>query len=270
VLKDTVAHLAKSLGYVLLPRWALSHPQGAELFDSLGYYVVPKSRAWAHWGTLHLRKLFELLRIDCVLDVGANAGQYRDFLRDHVGFTGLVISFEPIPEHVRVLQERAKSDANWVIQGCALGRASGESELNVMARSEFSSFLAPRHADGEFLAENRLDHRVTVPMEALDEVLPSIERQRHCERLYLKLDTQGFDLEVAKGGTRTLARTVALQTEASVIPLYEGMPDYVTTIRTFECLGFDLSGIFPNHDGNFPRLIEFDAVMIRRTPRRAA
>jgi hypothetical protein len=36
------------------------------------------------WG-LHLKKLFEMRRVDLVLDVGANEGQYRNLLREVVG-----------------------------------------------------------------------------------------------------------------------------------------------------------------------------------------
>src|SRR5687767_6243230 len=51
-----------------------------------GYTVVPNWRLDNYPQTIYLQKLFALLNIDCVLDVGANLGQYRDFLRDQVGF----------------------------------------------------------------------------------------------------------------------------------------------------------------------------------------
>ena len=45
-----------------------------------------------------LRDLFDRLGIKRVIDVGANEGQYGDFLRTEVGFKGLIKSFEPVPE----------------------------------------------------------------------------------------------------------------------------------------------------------------------------
>jgi hypothetical protein len=40
------------------------------------------------------------------------------------------------------------------------------------------------------------------------------------------------------------------------------MPDYATTIRELEALGFVLTGMFPVASGTFPRLVEFDCVMV--------
>jgi hypothetical protein len=51
---------------------------------SFGYDIVPLREMKERDFALHLRELLTRLDIDCVLDVGANAGQYRDFLRDKV------------------------------------------------------------------------------------------------------------------------------------------------------------------------------------------
>jgi hypothetical protein len=101
--------LARRLGYVVLPIWRRN-------------IIVPPDEEHIFHAVRYLRRLFDLLRIDCVLDVGANLGQYRDFLRDKVGYTGLIVSFEPIPSHVQILKDRAQqSDPDWQIEDCALG-----------------------------------------------------------------------------------------------------------------------------------------------------
>jgi FkbM family methyltransferase len=287
-LRDAVQRMIGSLGYVLIAKWRLSQPEVQRMFDALGYVLLPKSRlrtthvqlfddsvdyllvpkarSWRIPGAIHLKRLFDLLQVDCVLDVGANLGQYRDFLRDEIGFQGPIVSFEPIPSHVRELLKRAESDRNWMVQGCALGATIGEARFNVMRASQFSSFLAPDHGVVKcFEGENQIEEQVAVPIKTLDEVFPEIERRFNCRSVYLKLDTQGYDLEVLKGAAAALAKVRALQTEASVKPIYKGMPDYATALSTLEGFGFELSGIFPNNSGHFPSLIEFDAVMIRKT-----
>jgi FkbM family methyltransferase len=287
VIQTKLQRWMESLGYLVVAKWRLAEPDVQKVFDSLGYvlvpksrlsagtvqlfddavdyFLVPKSRSWRLPGAVHLKRLFDLLRIDCVLDVGANLGQYRNFLRDEVGFEGLIVSFEPIPSHVRTLSERARSDELWVVEGYALGESTGEAPFNVMANSQFSSFLTPDHNAVElFEAENQISRQVTVPVRILDDVFPDIKRRFNCKSVYLKLDTQGYDLEVLKGAANTLSTIRALQTEASVKPIYKGMPDYTASIGTLEGLGFELSGIFANNSGHFPRLIEFDAVMVRR------
>ena len=58
---------------------------------SFGYDIVPLRDMKERDFTLHLRELLARLEIDCVLDVGANAGQYHDFLRDKVQYDGPII-----------------------------------------------------------------------------------------------------------------------------------------------------------------------------------
>src|SRR5262249_10260519 len=139
-------------------------------------------------------------------------------------------------------------------------------KFNIMAITEFSSFLSPSHSGvGMFKGGNEVEESVEVEVNTLDRVLPALEKQLGVNQIYLKLDTQGYDLEVAKGAGASLPGIRGLQTEASVVPIYEGMPDYSSAIRTFESHGFVLSGIFPNNPSHFPRLIEFDCYMINRS-----
>ena len=70
------------------------------------------------------------LNVNCVLDVGANEGQYGQRLRE-AGYAGRIVSFEPLEVHVAPLRERAAADHNWKVFACALGDSDGEAEINV-------------------------------------------------------------------------------------------------------------------------------------------
>ena len=83
------------------------------------------------------------------------------------------------------------------------------------------------------------------------------------QRPFLKLDTQGFDLEIAKGAGSTLREFVGLQSEISFQPLYEGAPDYISALRFFEQSGFVISRLIPIHELHFPELVEMDVIMVR-------
>src|SRR5205807_8732980 len=112
---------------------------------SFGYDIVPLREMKERDFALHLRELLARLQIDCVLDVGANAGQYRDFLRDRVQYGGTIVSFEPVSRHVEALRERSRGDDSWHIEGYALGSRDGAMPINVMVSDQFSSFLEPDH-----------------------------------------------------------------------------------------------------------------------------
>lgn len=232
---------------------------------ALGYDIVPlrdiKDRDFA----IHLGQLFRFLQIDCVFDVGANVGQYRDFLRDRVGYTGLIVSFEPVSRNVTTLQQRSTQDPHWEIVGHALGSTRSNLPIHVMKSDQFSSFLAPDNSGvPEFNGLNETAHIETVAVYPLDEVFPVLQRRLGFRRPYLKLDTQGFDLEVLQGAAATLPGIVALQSEASIINIYEGMPGYMDTIRFLNARGFDISGLYPISRDPGMRLIEFDCVMVNR------
>src|SRR5688500_7552885 len=75
-----------------------------------------------------------------VVDVGANTGQYGRQVRA-AGYTGLIISFEPLPEAFAKLQNSARSDPAWECRRMALGDIDSEIPLQVSADSVSSSIL---------------------------------------------------------------------------------------------------------------------------------
>lgn len=232
----------------------------------LGYSIVPNWRLEKYPQTEFLRRFLRLLEIDCVLDVGANRGQFHDFLRNDVGFDGLIVSFEPLPSLADLLASRRQSDPAWVIQTYALGETNGNAPFNVMASNTFSSLLEPRHdATSMFTESNEVIEKIDVKIRRLDAAVDDLRRQHAIERPYLKLDTQGYDVSVLRGAGKFLEQVRGLQTEASVTPIYVGAPGFAEAIAFLQECGFELAGIFPNNPMHFPRMIEFDCHMIRRS-----
>lgn len=227
-----------------------------------GLIVIPEWRAERWEMARHVAAIVDLLKIDCVLDVGANAGQYYDFLRSEVGYRRRVVSFEPIPALVHALHARNR-DRDWTICHCALGSEPGIRPFNVMTKSEFSSFLEPDHSRVDaFTAANRVRDRIDVTVRRLDATLAELGVP--AQRIFLKLDTQGYDLEVINGIGADLGRIAAIAIEASVRPIYHGMPDYLTALGVLDDLGFDLSGMFPVSRDASQRLVEIDCVALNR------
>ena len=175
------------------------------------------------------------------------------------------MSFEPVGRHVELLRERARADSDWHIEGYALGAQEGSLPINVMASDQFSSFLQPDNSrTHDYDGLNVATHVETVKVHTLDVVLPMLRERLNFDRPYLKLDTQGFDMEVLQGARDSLPDVRALQTEASVIGIYKGMPGYMETIRYLDQQGFDVTGFYPVSRDRALRLIEFDCVMMNR------
>ncbi len=241
-IKRTCAQLAHKVGYTVVPNWQV------DTFRTADY----------------LRRLFQLLRIDTVIDVGANAGQYHEFLRSEVGFEGLVASFEPVPELARKLKAKGAGGGKWIVENCALGAERSQLDFHVMSNTEFSSFLSPLNdRTSTFGGANAVVETVKVDVRVLDDVVAELKAQHGAKNIYLKLDTQGYDLEVLRGAKNALDSIPALQSEMCVRPIYVGMPRYGEVITYLESRGFAMSGIYPNNGGHFPLLLEFDCFMLR-------
>lgn len=215
----------------------------------------------------HLRALFSTLAVNCVIDVGAHEGEFYRFLRQS-GYAGRVVSFEPLPESFALLQRVAANDPHWRAINVALGREAGTLPINVPDSSGFASFLQPNTYSQERFPKAHWEGRtVTVRVERLEslyaEVVAGIERPR----VFLKMDTQGWDGHVLEGAGGALADVVALQSEVSVIPIYHGMRSIAESIAHYNTLGFELTSLFPvTFDADDVRVIEYDCVMCRRTP----
>ena len=222
-------------------------------------YLEMKAFAW------HLRKLFTTLNITCVLDVGANTGGYRNFLRNHVGFDGLILSFEPVQKNVEQLVTLAKTDLNWIIYDFALGSEDAKKEINIMQSDQMCSFLSPHHEIiNELKVSNTIIDNQLVSIRKLDSIISMLNERHKLHNIYLKMDTQGFDLEVIKGAEKTLPLVRALQTEVSIIPVYENMPAFFEIHKILSESNFDITGLFPVTRDSHQRIIEFDCVMINK------
>lgn len=230
--------------------------------DRLGYAVIPKWRLRSLPLVQALQRLFADNRIETVIDVGANLGQFHDFLRHQVGFAGRIESFEPTPELAAKLKEKAATDPNWTIHACALGSEAGSMKLNLMKLSVFNSFRVPVPRPG--LDDNVIVNHIDVRVCTLNAIFGERE---DLDRTYLKIDAQGFDLEILKGGDAVASKIPALQTEISFASIYDGVPGYARSIEAFEEHGFAVKDLFLVVADSRGVALEFDCIMIRPSAR---
>jgi FkbM family methyltransferase len=216
---------------------------------------------------LRRRLLFSLLKIDLVIDVGANTGQFAQHCRD-AGYQGEIISFEPATlAHARLLTAAAADPLWTVAERVAVGEVDGEVELNIAANSLSSSILPMLNSHLAADPASRYLHKEKVPLRRLDSLLPSLlpHAINPARRILLKLDVQGYESQVLTGATQTLDLVLALQLEMSLLPLYEGetlMPQMIAELAT---KGFELWDLEPNfRDPATGRLLEMDGVFTRR------
>jgi FkbM family methyltransferase len=239
----------------------------SRIFERLtGDLVIPREELHLVHERVHLCRLFTYLGVDCVFDVGANRGQYAKMLRDHVGYRGPIVSYEPIPELAAELRTLSPIDPDWHIEELALDREAGPAIFHVMTDSQFSSLHHPAiDQPAIFTAGNSIARKVTVMRATIGAELPKWQDRLGFTRPFLKMDTQGNDFAVVEGAGDALGTFVGLQSELALRRLYDGSVDFAACITAFTARGFDLSAFVPNNAGHFPALFEIDCMMFNRT-----
>jgi FkbM family methyltransferase len=199
--------------------------------------------------------------IDLVLDVGASTGNYAWTIRAS-GYRRRICSFEPLRGAFAKLEELAADDPDWSCLRLALGAAPGSAEINVAGNSDSSSLLemGERHLRSD--PASAYVGTETIELSTVDEVWDRVVRDS--ESVFLKLDVQGFELEALRGAKRSLPRLTGLQAELSLVPLYEGAPEWTELVGYVQERGFHPTRLEPAFvDPETGEVLQVDAVFTR-------
>jgi FkbM family methyltransferase len=233
----------------------------------LGYDLTPRRKARPH--EAQLAAVLARFGISCVLDVGANVGQYAAMLREQ-GFGGRIVSFEPLAAAHAALDRRAAADARWQIAPrLAIGDRDGEVELEVSAESDMSSILPQSDLLRKISPSSTVLRRERVPLARLEAAAqPYLEPG---DRIFLKIDTQGFEPQVLAGAGSLLARLSGLQLEMSLVPCYEGEVGFRAMLDRLAAAGFEPYLFIPGYfERKLGRQLQLDGVFMRAPPGSAA
>jgi FkbM family methyltransferase len=226
----------------------------------LGYDLTPRRKAKAP--DAQLAAVLERFAITCVLDVGANRGQYGARLRE-AGYRGRIVSFEPLAEAHAALARRAAGDRGWqVAPRTALGERDGEVEIEVSAESDMSSILAQSPLLRDVSPSSTVVGQQTVPLRRLDGTAGSYLTSD--DRSFLKIDTQGYEPQVLAGAGALLDRLLGIQLEMSLVPIYDGEQDFRTTFDQLTAAGFEPYLLLPGYfERKLARQLQVDGVFMR-------
>jgi FkbM family methyltransferase len=214
----------------------------------------------------HLLRLFSALAINCVLDVGSSSGEFASSLR-LLGYPGRIVSFEPVGRNFEVLKQHCIGDPDWRAYRVALGASRGSVEIQLYSGATFHSFLGPsEYGRTHFPDKMQTEGTEVVRLDRLDNLFDKCIEDISHPRVFLKIDTQGYDLEVVRGLGAKVNQVAALQVEVAITPIYANATNsFLDLIAHLQTLGFRLSGMFPVtfDPANENCLLEFDCVMCR-------
>lgn len=207
-------------------------------------------------------ELIKQHKIDLILDVGANFGQFGTDMRN-AGYLGQIISFEPVNKCYQRLSSIA--DDKWQIENFALGDKNSKEEINISNKTVYSSILDVNEiGKSNFSNSIKVVGKQNILVKKLDDIINELVNNLNKRRVFLKLDTQGYDNRVIRGSLQTLEQVQVLQTEISCKGIYTDTPSVPQRLEELLNLGFSITGIFPiSRDKNTMEILEFDCLLIR-------
>jgi FkbM family methyltransferase len=197
---------------------------------------------------------------DCIVDVGANRGQFATFAR--VYFPDCrIISFEPLEEPAAIFDAVFRSDPKTRLVRTALASVSGPITMHVTQANDASSPLPVGREQHNAFGSRVVETRSVAGATMAD----LLGRSDLGTRNLLKIDTQGYELEVLKGAASLLQEFAAVYCEISFKELYVGQPLASQVVAyLFEC-GFSHKGLYNIVAGSDMRPLQADALFIRNS-----
>jgi FkbM family methyltransferase len=217
--------------------------------------------------------LVQPCRLTAVVDIGASpldGGEppYQDMLRRRLCS---LVAFEPQSEALAVLNAGAGELETYLPH--AVGDGS-RGHLNICRASGMTSLLVPNERVLQcfpgFSHFGEVVGGVAIETRSLDSILEIQQID------LLKIDVQGAELSIFRGGSSKLASAVAIQTEVSFVPLYKNQPVFGDIDLALRSLGFiphmfasiNRRMILPVHVAGNPfaamnQLLEADVVYVR-------
>lgn len=196
-----------------------------------------------------------------VLDIGANVGDFSYTIRPVLP-DAQIYAFEPLPDSYRLILEHLQGAAKFDAFNVGLGDQAGELEFQRSSFSASSSFLkmAELHKSAfPFSADNTA---VKVRVERLDDFASQLTL---IEPMLVKIDVQGYEGHVLRGGQETIRQASVVIVETSFEQLYEGQPLFPDVNRMLTEWGFTyLGGLDQFGDPHDNRPLQQDSVFVRR------
>jgi FkbM family methyltransferase len=164
------------------------------------------------------RAVLRSLDVDGIIDVGANRGQFS--LACRFALPGIpIIAFEPIPAEAATYRKVHGRIPHITLVESALGETTGRATLHLSKSADSSSLLPIGRRQTELYQNTAEVGTIDVPVQRLDELSAHWPQSK---RQLLKLDVQGFELNVLRGAVGVLPRCAYVYAECSEVALYEG------------------------------------------------
>jgi FkbM family methyltransferase len=168
-----------------------------------------------------------------IFDVGAHAGEFARSCR-RVWPAAKLTCFEVLPHRVSELRSWCGQNGNAMVIDCLLG--ADTKDAVALHEMETASSVLEEH----FPPQGKTTY---YPMQTVDNVVKSFGAK---PPNFLKLDVQGYELEVLRGAQISLPQISALLVETNLIDIHKGAPlldELITFMNENNFVAYDICGL---------------------------
>jgi FkbM family methyltransferase len=197
-----------------------------------------------------------------ILDVGANEGQFAEEIRC-VFPAAHIYSFEPIPQCFKSLQKKCAQSELWSCYNVALAESEKTAVFNLHEDNmPSSSLLEATDQELNLYPKSRRQRQVEVNCITLDKwILSNADALK--QPSLLKLDVQGYELNVLRGAFATLDHINAVICEINIQNFYEQQSSFPDIVNLFYSRGIHFHGVLEHTYDDANNVIAFDAIFRR-------
>jgi FkbM family methyltransferase len=201
-----------------------------------------KSRIWFYGmlkgiaANIELEKLVKDIKTpETIIDIGSNKGQFI-LLIEKIFPRKKIYSFEPIEEMIDKQKKFFKKRQNIFFYNLALGSSSSYKEFLMTNRVDSSSFL--EISQNQNKSKNYIvKEKRKIKINTLDNIF---RNEVLCHPVLIKMDVQGYELEVLKGANDILKKIDYILLEVSKNEMYKHQPTEEIIINYLKGINFQI------------------------------
>ena len=178
------------------------------------------------------------LKIDTVLDIGGNIGQFSKTMRMLLP-NAQIYAFEPLPECYDKMVNLMQGDSNFMAFNVGLGDSNSTLTMKKSSYLPSSSFLNMSEKHKEAFPQTAGSEQVNVQVKRLDDICSELNLGKN---ILIKVDVQGYEAIVLKGGLKVFSKAKLLIMELSYQELYDNQPLFNDIYEELTKIGFKFMG----------------------------
>tara|TARA_B100000886_G_scaffold335824_1_gene293575 strand:+ start:85110 stop:85790 length:681 start_codon:yes stop_codon:yes gene_type:complete len=197
--------------------------------------------------------------IDFICDVGANKGQFS--LATSYSLPKIkTVAFEPLLDENKIFKKIFKNNNLYTIVPKALGSQNKRIKINLTKKLHSSSILKPAKELADTFGQSS-NKKTTANMVTLYDYFKN--KNLHFKNGLLKIDVQGYELEVLKGSKEIINKFKYIIIELSNIELYINQPLAMEVIKFIEKNSYELSCTYNKFINKNNELVQADYLFKR-------